>query len=305
MITGNKLHRFLERCEGDKRPITAEIFLTDYCNLRCSYCRYNHKDGKFIDYRDFVIYATRLVEMGVKGIILTGGGEPTLNPHFEKITQWLERNEIPYGINTNGIKPIMCRANFVKVSIDSGDRERYDAIRGRDYLPVVLANVRDLAIYRSRGESGTKIGVQCVATSKEDVLSFYKAVKPLDVDYIYFRPLEGLNVKKTSEEDVRKWLGDEAMKDERIVLSFKFGLLGYEAPFCLSNWSVITVDTDGNVPYCCHRPDDIVGNIIDLNILQKKMQYHVDMKKCEKPCRLSGANKYLEEYRRDEECYFV
>ena len=29
------------------------------------------------------------------------------------------------------------------------------------------------------------------------------------------------------------------------------------------------------------------------------------MKKCEKPCRLSGANMYLEEMKKDEEWFFV
>ena len=49
MITGNKLERYLERCEGERKPITAEVFLSDRCNLRCSYCRYGHESGKTMD----------------------------------------------------------------------------------------------------------------------------------------------------------------------------------------------------------------------------------------------------------------
>lgn len=305
MITGNKLERYLERCEGERKPITAEVFLSDCCNLRCSYCRYGHESGKTMDYRDFVVYTKRLVEMGVKGIILTGGGEPTTNPHFGRICQWLERNEIPYGVNTNGVMPVMCDARFVKFSIDTGDAERYRKIRGRDKLEQVLRNVRDLAKYRKERESGMRIGVQCVATRKEDVISFYEKVKVLDVDYIYVRPLEGVSVKRVSETEVKDWLGEERMKDTRLVLSFKFGLTEYSSPWCMANWSVITVDVDGNVPYCCHRPKEILGSVMDLNIMQKKMEYHVDMKKCEKPCRLSGANRYLEEFKKDEEWFFV
>ena len=159
--------------------------------------------------------------------------------------------------------------------------------------------------WRDNGHEGTRIGVQCVATDRDDVVSFYERVKCLDVDYIYIRPLEGVNVKGVSEEDVREWLGQDAMRDKRVVMSFKFGLVNYTAPWCMANWSVITVDVDGNVPYCCHRPQEIVGNIMDLNIMDKKRCYHVDMRKCEKPCRLSGANKYLEGLETDKEWFFV
>lgn len=305
MITGDKLERYLERCEGEKKPITAEVFLSDRCNLRCNYCRYGHESGKTMDYRDFVVYAKRLVEMGVRGIILTGGGEPTTCPDFGRICQWLERNGVPYGINTNGILPVMSDAKFIKVSMDTGDRERYQRIRGRDRLEQVLNNIGDMIHWRDSKKNGTRIGVQCVATNKEDVVSFYDKVKSLDVDYIYVRPLEGVSVKRVSETEVKKWLGEERMKDTRLVLSFKFGLAQYSAPWCLANWSVITVDVDGNVPYCCHRPNEIIGSVMDLNIMEKKREYHVDMRECEKPCRLSGANKYIEEFRKDEEWFFV
>ena len=305
MITDNKLERFLERCESQRQPVTAEVFISDRCNLQCQYCRYGHASGKVMEYRDFVMYAARLVQLGVKGIILTGGGEPTTCPDFQRICWWLERNGVPFGINTNGIMPIMCDARFIKVSLDTGNSDRYKEIRGRDKLEQVINNIADMVHWRDNGHSGTRVGVQCVATNKDDVVSFYERVKSLDVDYIYIRPLEGVNVKRVSEEDVREWLGQDAMRDKRIVLSFKFGLVNYTAPWCMANWSVITVDVDGNVPYCCHRPQEIVGNIMDLNIMDKKRSYHVDMRKCEKPCRLSGANKYLEGLETDKEWFFV
>lgn len=305
MITGNKLERFLERCEGERKPITAEVFLSDRCNLKCQYCRYGHSSGKVMEYRDFVMYAARLVEMGVKGIILTGGGEPTTCPDFQRICWWLERNGIPYGVNTNGIMPIMCDARFIKVSLDTGNSERYKEIRGRDKLEHVINNIADMVHWRNNGHEGTRIGVQCVATDRDDVISFYERVKCLGVDYIYLRPLEGVNVKRVSETEVKEWLGEERMKDERLVMSFKFGLTGYRSPWCMANWSVITVDVDGNVPYCCHRPEEIIGNVMDLNIMEKKINYHADMRKCETPCRLSGANKYLDDMRTDKEWFFV
>lgn len=303
MIRANKLEQYFERCEKMDRPITAEIFLTDYCNLKCNYCRYAHNTGKYMQFNDFVAYATKLVQMGVRGIVLTGGGEPTMNPNFDKIAAWLERNGIPYGINTNLVSGILCKPNFVKVSIDSGNRERYKSIRGKDKLDDVLSHIRDFVEYKKITGYNTKIGVQCVVGNMlDDVKSFYAAVKDLDVDYIYIRPIEARKSTGVSLEDIKSILPND---DKRIVYSFKFGLRDYQPAWCVANWSVITIDVDGNVPYCCHRPKEIVGHVLDLNIMEKKRFHHVDLRTCEKPCRLSGANKFLEDMERERDIYFV
>lgn len=295
----------MERCEKKNLPITAEMFLTDYCNLSCGYCRYTNNSGKYMHFNDFVAYATRLVQMGVRGIILTGGGEPTLNPEFDKITGWLERNGISYGINTNLCQQLFCKANFIKVSIDTGDSDRYAKLRGKDKLQDVLNNLRNLIECKKRGSFNMKIGVQCVAANREsDIISFYDVVKGFDVDYIYIRPVESTgNAKGLSKDAILELL--PVSEDKRIVISYKFDLLEYVAPWCLANWSVITVDVDGYVPYCCHRPNDIVGHVLDLNIMENKIHFHVDVRKCEKPCRLSGANKYLDGLRMERDIDFV
>ena len=303
MISNNKLGGFIERINGDFRPITADIFLTDYCNARCGYCRYSHETGKYIGLDEFKTYVHRLIKLGVRGFILTGGGEPTINPDFDRIVEYLEKNNLPYGMNTNLIKRIECAPVFLKVSIDAGRAERYRAIRGVDKLGVVLDNLKYFIEHKKRKGLNTKVGVQCVATNKEDVLSFYHAIKDVAVDYIYVRPLEQLGGGDISEIEVRQWLN--GIEDARINISFKFGLRDYKPKRCYAGWSVITVNSDGNVPYCCHHPNLIVGHILDEDILQKKMRFNVDMAKCEVPCRLSGANHYLEMVPREIDAFFV
>ena len=88
-ITGEKMLSHIDRIVGEKKPITADIFLTNYCNNRCPYCTYGRWEldtgARAMRYEDFITYAKRLAAMGVQGFILTGGGEPTINPDFEKI----------------------------------------------------------------------------------------------------------------------------------------------------------------------------------------------------------------------------
>ena len=39
-IAGDKMFAHVERALNDRRPITADIFLTNYCNNKCPYCTY-------------------------------------------------------------------------------------------------------------------------------------------------------------------------------------------------------------------------------------------------------------------------
>lgn len=83
MISVDKALAYPERLSVDKRPLVADLFLTRRCNNACPYCtyeRYETRSGAYMDSGLFRRVADRLVGLGVKGIILTGGGEPTASP---------------------------------------------------------------------------------------------------------------------------------------------------------------------------------------------------------------------------------
>ena len=142
-----------------------------------------------MSYNDFVKYATRLLELGVKGVILTGGGEPTINPDFDKITNWLESNDIRYGINTNfnvfrDPSPV-----YLKVSLDGYDEESYKRRRGVHAYSRVIENIKK---YRSDGRhKNTSLGVQIVVNELAEIEMFYDGVK-------YCRRLGRMGFEKAS-----------------------------------------------------------------------------------------------------------
>lgn len=235
---------------------------------------------------------------------LSGGGEPTINPDFERICQHLDELGIAYGINTNFNVAKFVRPRFLKVSIDEGLSEAYKAHRGKDALEDVLDNVRRFVTWKQSNGISTRVGLQCVTRSVEQVTQFYSAVHSLDVDYIQFRPLEtkGKNIDYSS---ILKTIEALSQKDKRIKSSFKYGFCGWRPSECFAYWASICVDVNGNVPYCCARPSEVVGNIFDEDILAKLAAYKPDMKQCESPCRLTGANAYVMQYQNDGDRYFV
>lgn len=301
MIESNKLLYNLENVIVGK-PITADLFLTNYCNNKCKYCTYNRwnidrSKRKYVTYDEFVRNVEILKNMGVKSVILTGGGEPMLNPDFEKITAYLDEIQMPYGINTNFNILKKCNPTYLKVSLDVGNKKDYKEIRGVDTFENVIRNIQKFAKIKT---DKTKLGVQCVVNNLEDIYKFYALAKNLDVDYIVFRPIESTS-GKFYKEDKNKSISQIAIKilkglqelDDRIKINYKWYELDTTFMKCHGNCLQIALDEKSNVIYCCHKPTEIIGHITDLDILEKRKNFITDVSKCDVPCRMTGPNKVM------------
>jgi MoaA/NifB/PqqE/SkfB family radical SAM enzyme len=234
-----------------------------------------------------------LQEMGVIGFILTGGGEPMINPDIDKILRWINREGIHYGINSNGlILPDKIFSEFLKVGVDYITPENYKNKKGVDGLDRVLTNL----IRFREGNSKTVLGVQAVIESAEQVRDFCNYFYEWDVDYISIRPLES---KKYEYENKMFEIESElnrARSNSKINVSYKWEYIyprfkGYKK--CFGWWTILNVNFDGSVNYCCNKPGEKVGSIFESNILQKLEKYKTDMGECEIPCRKSGINDFI------------
>lgn len=294
-----------DRIFSSRRPITADIFLTNYCNNACPYCNYkrwSHSPGaRYIKYDDFVKYASRLRGLGVLGVILTGGGEPSINPDFKEICLWLERSGIPYGLNTNMLKyPGDIHPNFLKVSLDAGDRETYIKKRGVDAFDVVVENIKRFLNQRN---AKTRFGLQLLAESYKELDPFLSFARELPVDYISVRPIESTRgsyyespINNLNAKLILAKLEFEAGTDRRISVSpkWKYALTPESIKDCPANWCQMAIDETGQVLYCCQKPYEVVGHILDDDdILQKKAAFNTNCRLCDYPCRLTGYNQLL------------
>ena len=301
MIDDNKLICHPEHIIN-KQPITADIFLTNFCNNHCKYCTYGRWQGlykapRYMRYNDFTKYVNILLDLGIKGIILTGGGEPTLNPEFERITSYLENNKIPYGINSNFNILKKIAPKYLKISLDVSNAKQYKVIRGVNRYQKVIENINAYRIWQKENNIKTKLGIQCVTKDIAD-LDFYYAHKDLDVDYIVFRPVESTQAKyykvQTNITLILDKLKRIQSQDKRVVINYKFNRVSYTPKKCTANFTQIAIDEQGNVMYCCHKPYEIVGHITDKDILNRKTSYKTNMNRCDMPCRLTGCNYLLE-----------
>ena len=316
-ITGDKMFSHIDRVAGDFRPITADIFLTNYCNNRCPYCTYARWElpnaTKAMAYGEFIAYAEKLRAIGVQGFILTGGGEPTICPDFQKITGWLEEQGMHYGINTNFNNLVYFKPDYLKVSLDGDDEDSYERSRGVRKYKQVVENIKAYVEWKKENSPNTAVGVQYVAESVEGVLKFYEANRSLDVDYYSFRPLESTGgsyykdkQKKAQAREITAAIEALSAKDSRVVLNFKWELLEEQEKTCTAQWAQIAINERGEVMYCCHKPYQIVGHILDEDILEKKAQAHTDMSMCDIPCRMTAPNMFVAQtMKRRKDPYFI
>lgn len=191
-------------------PICVYLIASDLCNLSCGFCPYRkdnnpykalyHTDNKsnparFLEINKIKEIVNDCKEMGVKAIELTGGGEPTMHPHFEETLELITNSDIDVGLITNGIllftkttPELILKCRWVRISVDAASPETYGVVKGTSehIFSKVADTVKTLAEAKKRTNSTTTVGVGFVVT-KNNYHEIYKACglyKSWGADYI-------------------------------------------------------------------------------------------------------------------------
>ena len=106
--------------------ISTHISPEGSCNLACPYCSVSKRKRNFrIPMETIMDYVIKLKSRGLKAVILTGGGEPTLYPYFNELVTWLKDEQglsvalITNGTNVNKVKQdVWNKFSWVRVSIN-------------------------------------------------------------------------------------------------------------------------------------------------------------------------------------------
>jgi organic radical activating enzyme len=89
---------------GDSNTIiSTHISPEGACNLKCPYCSVTYrKNSSRIELNVIKDYVIKLKSRGLKAVILTGGGEPTMYKHFNELIRWLKEQNLSVALITNG-----------------------------------------------------------------------------------------------------------------------------------------------------------------------------------------------------------
>lgn len=106
-----------------------QLCLTNRCQLNCRYCSCRDRDkGVEMPLIDAATKLREAVDLGCRGVTITGGGEPLLYPHINEVIRAAESIKIKVGLATNGLAlgNLYVSPDWCRVSFDS--RRKYKAL---------------------------------------------------------------------------------------------------------------------------------------------------------------------------------
>ena len=195
----NKIDYFFN---AHKTLIVTELDLTNKCNHRCPGCCGHNENNAELSWEQIESVVWNLKNMDNKGVILSGGGEPTCSPYFKQAVKLLKKAGQNLGMNSHGmnlteeLNEIICEnLEYFRISLDAGSPEMYQKIHGMKphHFEKTLQNIENFAKTKQRLGSKTSFGVGFLTSSitECDMESFVKLVKERGADFAQFRPFTG------------------------------------------------------------------------------------------------------------------
>ena len=122
---------------GSTAPLVVEFDTTEVCNMACPGCisedlvcnRTSFTSERLLE------LAEEMFKMGVKAVILIGGGEPLAHPAVGRFIKYLGEHDIHVGITTNGyfldryMDDIARYSSWTRVSVDAATPDTFNKLR--------------------------------------------------------------------------------------------------------------------------------------------------------------------------------
>lgn len=326
-------------------PITLEVGPATVCNHYCTWCMHGAYFGKhrndagvkklypdssimkFDFYRRIV---DELVPLGLKSVILSGSGEPFMNPEISRFIEYTKNSGVDIAVITNGsiirdrdIVPAVQCSTWIRVSLDAATaetRQRIHRTTETDF-DETLENMRRMAKVKKELGAAVQLGSQ-IAICPENVREIYDVArisKECGIDYTQIKPVIFHPQSSPSQLERDFFLSAlrsaretrEKLEDDRFRVYVKedqFGAIlapDYERGAyrkCYANFFPI-IEANGRIYYCSQTRGLAEFALGDLNKnsfqeiweseRRKKIFESIDIMKCQPVCRCHPINKAL------------
>jgi len=292
-------------------PITVELHPSTKCNHACPGCVYsiqniNNSQKQIFDMDLFPQLLEDMRTLKVKGVNISGGGEPLTHPECIEIIKRLKESGFDVGLITNGALmkesyniPILENCQWIRFSIDAGSDDIYKEMHGNvanfedtvERIKKLIRDKNDKSMWNTPNQ--TTIGVSYLLTPNNylDVIPAINLFEKIGIDYIQIKPIilfpeDRLNLSYIFwEKEIFNLLSNVSSYStdtfKVYTISHKFAeLINYEKtgiPFkkCYGHALFPTIASDGAVLACCFKLNDYFkgsnqgyyGNIKDKSLL--------------------------------------
>jgi MoaA/NifB/PqqE/SkfB family radical SAM enzyme len=278
---GDKVKRWLE--SGDPSPVLFEVAPTGFCNAFCPWCFFKDKHKSEQVEPSFLIYFLKQARaLGVKAINWTGGGEPTLHPHFNDFVMVAHSLGFKQGLFTNGYRKLHNQELFSWIRISYTD-EGFGRIIKPDVPFGICLN-------------------QIATQTKDELEDICQEARLFGAKYFQIRPALLGDHKQQPELEVPYYLKKfEQSNFKVLVTEYKYAEAKKERSYdkCFGFNICSALDWNGDIVICLYRQNEdrcVIGNIYHdslASIFEKYPKYFPIDNKCQNCCKNHQINKSL------------
>lgn len=252
IANADRVVEFIET--GSTAPVLIEVDPSNACNHACSFClsSYIHFDkykgtetfSRAVMPRDMLMSLCEdFVDMKVRAVNWTGGGEPTLNKHLKEAIAYCGSHGIKMGMFTNGtlfdkwdmFETLVDNMTWVRISVDAGTKETYDGIRrarGKQNWDKMVENLNKLIeVNKSKGNK-IDIGVGYVVSpdTYHEIVDFAKFFKDFDLTYCQYKPEVVIREDGGEQREIEFWRDkvNPLLMEAKDILGNKFQMNSYK-----------------------------------------------------------------------------
>jgi len=268
-------------------PTKIQIEATSRCNLRCPSCSHSREEGKgqHLGPEEFRNILDRLPRRP-KRVVLSGIGEPLLNPDFFSLVDALAERGIQCEFYSNGTllapparQAILSRTNIdvVNISCDGAQAGTFESCRvGADFERWKQSVAAFLTEAKERRSRGLNVGVSIVVNKRNlgEIGDIVRLGAKLGFDAVYV--LDPIPVDGVAESLCPSAAEMSAVRQGVTALAKSLGLkiscsfrrastLPRLLPRCTQPWEYVFIRATGDVAPCCalfgSDKGAVVGNL--------------------------------------------
>src|SRR3954467_11851534 len=247
----------------DRKPLQCSIYLTDRCNLDCSYCTEYDNSRPHPKLEDLKIWIRKIRELGTMRIALVGG-EPLLHPDVVEIVRYCRELGFATSLTTNGF--LLTRKLLGKLE-EAGLQVMQISVDRMTPSPVTKKSFKTI-LPKLDYFKESKISLHITGVICQDTLPESRAVLetglargiPTEVRLVHADPTNRFRVERGSREELeefvdslieRKRHGEKIHTNEAILRYQRSLLRGEEVEWtCMAGYKLFFVSAQGNFWVC-------------------------------------------------------
>jgi MoaA/NifB/PqqE/SkfB family radical SAM enzyme len=247
----------------DRKPLQCSLYLTDRCNLDCSYCTEYDNSRPHPKLEDLKLWIKKIRDLGTMRIALVGG-EPLMHPDVVEIVRYCRELGFATSLTTNGF---LLTRKLLKQLEDAGLQVMQISVDRMTPSPITKKSFKTI-LPKLDYFKDSKISLHITGVICADTLPESKAVLetglsrgiPTEVRLVHADPLSRFRVERGSKEELEAFIDSmierkrsgEKIHTNEAILQYQKSLLRNEPVdwTCMAGYKLFFVSAQGKFWEC-------------------------------------------------------